>query len=113
VPEEVARDGGYFGIIVEYEVKVKLCLAALSSLSGFRTWMCNGVKGLVDDKIVTSSSCPGSVPSVGNVASSVSSPTKAPSTPAERFANINRSCMLAANDALLKHSLDELITASS
>ncbi|XP_022663592.1 phosrestin-2-like isoform X2 [Varroa jacobsoni] len=88
VSEEIAREGRYFGIIVDYEVKVKLCLAALSSLSGFRSWMCNGVKGLVDDKAVSSTSClPGNAPG-GGANSPVSSPTKAPSTPAERRGEI-------------------------
>ncbi|XP_028968323.1 phosrestin-2-like [Galendromus occidentalis] len=60
-----------FGIVVDYEVKVKLCLGTLSSLSGFKTWMCSGVKGLVDE-----------------LASPTSSPTKTSYTPAERRGEI-------------------------
>ncbi|OQR68827.1 phosrestin-2-like [Tropilaelaps mercedesae] len=60
-----------FGIVVDYEVKVKLCLGTLSSLSGFKTWMCSGVKGLVDE-----------------LASPTSSPTKTPSTPEQRRGEI-------------------------
>ncbi|XP_022692561.1 beta-arrestin-1-like isoform X1 [Varroa jacobsoni] len=60
-----------FGIVVDYEVKVKLCLGTLSSLSGFKTWMCSGVKGLVDE-----------------LASPTSSPPKTPSTPEQRRGEI-------------------------